>query len=211
MKPGAIAQLTFFPVLLTSDLLVAESFFPAIAHNVEIANDVAVTMHIEPNHNPKAGEPSLAWFALTRKGGQLVPAGECACQLNVYSEPYKAGTPPILQQTLTGINAEQYRDIPGSTVTFPKAGQYILEITGKPKGEASFTPFALRYTVTVTGGTPITSPNSVKSPLPSVTTTQPTVSPATQPHLGLPLVIGVIVAITLGTVALWLIRQRKKG
>jgi len=34
--------------------------------------DVAAVFHIEPEHNPRAGKPSLTWFALTRKGGQLI-------------------------------------------------------------------------------------------------------------------------------------------
>jgi len=36
------------------------------AHTVKISGDVAAVFHIEPEHNPRAGKPSLTWFALTR-------------------------------------------------------------------------------------------------------------------------------------------------
>jgi hypothetical protein len=47
------------------------------AHEVEVSGDVAATFHLEPNHNPRAGEKSRVWFALTRKGGQIIPLEQC--------------------------------------------------------------------------------------------------------------------------------------
>ncbi|MCU0549544.1 MAG: hypothetical protein MUC48_09380 [Leptolyngbya sp. Prado105] len=56
-----------------------------LAHNVKTEGNVASTFHIEPNHNPKAGEPSKAWFALTKPGGEVIPLDRCDCQLKVIS------------------------------------------------------------------------------------------------------------------------------
>ncbi|MDY7007799.1 MAG: hypothetical protein SWX82_28630 [Cyanobacteriota bacterium] len=128
------------------------SFFNLQAHNVEVSQDVACTFHITPNHNPKVGKPSLAWFALTRKGGKSLPFSECDCQLNVYSQPRNAESKPIMNPELKGIDTEQYQEIPGAEITFPKAGVYDLEITGSAKDGKSFKPFKFNYSVTVTGG-----------------------------------------------------------
>jgi hypothetical protein len=125
-----------------------------LAHNVKTSGNVAATFHIEPNHNPKAGETSRAWFALTKQGGELVPLAACNCQLKVYaaSDPQKT---PVGQPQLQAINAEQYQGIPGADVVFPKAGIYKLEISGTAKDSTSFQPFTLAYEVTVQQGAPV--------------------------------------------------------
>ena len=122
---------------------------PAIAHNVEISNDVAATFHITPNHNPQVGKPAQAWFALTRRGGETIPLSECNCALNVYTVPRTEGDKPILQPQLSAIDVEKYRDIPGAEIVFPQAGAYQLEISGTAKDNASFSPFELSYEVNV--------------------------------------------------------------
>lgn len=121
---------------------------PVIAHNVEISNEVAATFHIEPNHNPKVGKSTRAWFALTRRGGASIPLSECNCDLNVYAVPRAAEAEPILRPKLVAIDVEQYREIPGAELIFPQPGAYELEITGTAKDD-SFAPFELTYTVNV--------------------------------------------------------------
>ena len=111
---------------------------PAIAHNVEISNEVAATFHITPNHNPQVGKPSKAWFALTRRGGETIPLSECNCTLNVYAIPRGEEDKPILQPQLLAINVEKYEEIPGAEIIFPQAGSYELEIAGTAKDNASF-------------------------------------------------------------------------
>ena len=120
----------------------------AIAHNVEISNDVAATFHIEPNHNPQANQPTTAWFALTRRGGNSIPLSECDCALNVYAVPRTDDSEPILQPELMPLNVEKYQEIPGAEIAFPQAGAYELEISGTAK-DNSFSPFELTYTVNV--------------------------------------------------------------
>ena len=122
---------------------------PVAAHTVKVSGDVAALFHIEPNHNPKAGQTSRAWFALTRKGGQLIPLQQCNCQLAVYSEPHKEGSRPLMQPTLKPVSVEQYKGVPGADITFPKAGIYELELSGRAKSGAGFRPFELSYEVTV--------------------------------------------------------------
>lgn len=130
-------------------LLSAAAFsVPVIAHNVEISNDVAATFHIEPNHNPKAGKPTTAWFALTRRGGLSIPLSECNCTLKVYAVPRREKVEAVLKPELSAIDVEQYQEIPGAEIVFPQAGAYELEISGTAK-DNSFSPFELTYTVNV--------------------------------------------------------------
>jgi hypothetical protein len=121
----------------------------AKAHTVHLNRDVAATFHIEPNHNPKAGQPSQAWFALTRKGGELIPLAECDCRLAIYTEPRQPNAKPILEPALTPITAEQFKGIPAAEIVFPQAGAYILEIRGSAKLPGGFNPFVLSYPVVV--------------------------------------------------------------
>ena len=121
---------------------------PAIAHNVEISNEVAATFHIEPNHNPRANQPSTAWFALTRRGGSSIALSECDCTLRVYTVPRQSDAKAILNPKLLALDVEKYQDIPSAKIVFPQAGAYELEISGTAKDD-SFTPFELSYTVNV--------------------------------------------------------------
>ena len=126
---------------------------PALAHTTVVAEDVAGTWHIEPNHNPKAGETATAWVALTRVGGTLLPLSEAQCQLQVYTQPRSADDTPILQPPVKAIAAEQYEGIPGADLVFPNPGLYDLELSCTPVQEESFVPFTLAYEVAVAAGT----------------------------------------------------------
>jgi formylglycine-generating enzyme required for sulfatase activity len=126
---------------------------PVLAHKVQISSDVGATLHIEPNDNPRAGEPTKAWFALTRKGGQAIPLAQCNCKLAVYAEPHTPGEPALLEPSLQPVTAERFQGIPGTEITFPKPGIYELQLNGKPAKGVSFKPFELKFEVTVAAGT----------------------------------------------------------
>lgn len=120
---------------------------PVLAHTVEVSGDVAATFHLAPSHNPRVGQSTQVWFALTQRGGGMIPLSQCNCSLAVHTRP--RGANPILQPALREINAEQYRNIPGASVTFPAAGSYDLVLRGTAKNGATFRPFSLTYTVNV--------------------------------------------------------------
>ena len=132
--------------LLTLPMVLAT---PALTHTVKVAADVAAIFHVEPNHNPRAGQPSLVWAALTRRGGQGIPLSQCNCQMAIYTTP--RGSNPITWLPLRSIDAEQYRGAIAATAVFPRAGQYEIELSGSPKSVGSFQPFRLTYSVTVGG------------------------------------------------------------
>ncbi|MEA5604452.1 hypothetical protein [Nostoc sp. UHCC 0252] len=145
---GTIKYLLFLSCLV----IPITNLSSASAHKVEISGDVGGTLHIEPNDNPRAGEPTQAWFALTRRGGRVIPLSQCNCRLAVYAEPYAAGEPPLLEPQLEPVAAERYQGIPGADITFPKPGIYELQLNGKPASGARFKPFQFKFEVTVAGG-----------------------------------------------------------
>lgn len=144
-------------LLLFLGLLVQAEIFPipplnstsALAHEVEVSGDVATTFHLEPNHNPRAGETAKVWFGLTRRGGQIIPLEQCNCKLAIYPKNRKKGDKPLMEPPLKAVSAERYKGIPGADISFPKAGVYELELSGYAKVTANFKPFRLTYTVTV--------------------------------------------------------------
>lgn len=157
--------------ILFSSLLLSTLFSTsALAHNIKTSGDVGVTFHIEPDHSPRAGSESQAWFALTRQGGELIALSECDCELKVYLES-ATGNEPILNPTLVPLSPEQYRDVPGAEIVFPQPGIYQLELTGEPTQEGNFNPFQVSYPVTVSPSL-TSSPKEVKSETEVTTTSQ---------------------------------------
>lgn len=145
-------------------LFITFTFLPvASAHTIKIADDVGGTIHIEPNDNPRAGEPAQTWFALTRKGGKVLPLKECNCQLAIYAEPHPPGEPALLEPLLKPVQAERYQGIPGAEITFPKPGIYELQLSGKPSTEENFRPFELKFQVTVTTGKTVEASKSIQN------------------------------------------------
>ncbi|MGL5874412.1 MAG: hypothetical protein ACRC2R_18925 [Xenococcaceae cyanobacterium] len=137
-----------FKHILSSLVILSCSIEPTLAHTIKTDSDVGATFHLEPNHNPRAGESSRVWFALTRRGGQSIPLSQCNCQLKV-SPQSSAQKAKVINPPLKAISAEKYQGIPGADLVFPSAGIYELEISGTPKAGSQFQPFKLTYTVTV--------------------------------------------------------------
>ncbi|MBD2136565.1 hypothetical protein H6F32_02945 [Anabaena sp. FACHB-1237] len=137
-----------------------------VGHTIKIDKNVGATLHIEPNDTPTAGEVSQVWLALTRQGGKVIPLEDCNCQLSIYNEPHNNQKTPLLQPTLKPIQAERYEGIPGADVTFPKPGNYLLQLTGKPIKSGDFEYFNLHFSVTVATGKSV-----------NITNTKPSINP----------------------------------
>ncbi|MEG5056770.1 hypothetical protein QUB60_01220 [Microcoleus sp. A2-C5] len=150
-KSKTLGLLVFCGLLVQATIPTAPQFnsIAVFAHEVEVSGDVAATFHLEPNHNPRAGETARVWFALTRGGGEIIPLEQCNCKLAVYPKQHKEGDKPLMQPPLKAISAEKYQGIPGADIVFPKAGIYELELRGTAKNKANFKPFEFNYTVTV--------------------------------------------------------------
>lgn len=149
---------------------------PALAHEVQVAGDVAGTWHVEPNHNPKSGEPALIWVALTKQGGEIVPLSTANCQMDIYRQPQTAAEVPIASPNLKAINIETYQGIPSAEVVFPQAGLYTAKLNCTPKNPADFSPLQMEYNITVAAGTqppstPVVMPEPAISPTASLVNT----------------------------------------
>ena len=172
---------------------------PGQAHTVKASESVAVTFHLEPDHNPRAGDPAQVWFVLTQKGGSTIPLSQCDCQLQVVSEE---DGQTVAQPPLAAISAEQYQNIPGADVTFPQPGAYQLTIQGKPEMGNAFQPFQFSFPVTVAKG-------SRPKPSPPA---QPLVPPQSSSDSGLPAIgwIGISTGTGLSLVMLVLWLRKKQ-
>ena len=185
---------------------------PAIAHNVEIAGDVAGTWHIEPDHNPRAGEPAKVWVALTRKGGDILPLEQANCKLAVYPQPHTEGDQPILQPQLKAIAIEKYQGIPGADLVFPKPGLYEMELSCIPKTAGTFKPFEMQSAVTVAPGTPQVSPvpTAAQSPANSAGVDRSDEMKASERSSGQKAVIYWVVPVILGLGLLRFLSKRSR-
>jgi len=164
--------------LLLAGLLAGLATVDATAHEVQIAEDVGATLHIEPNDIARAGTPTELWFALTQAGGTVIPLAACDCRLTLYDNQATA----IAQPDLTAVSAEGFNDIPGATVTFPEVGSYELVLAGSPQSTAQFSPFELRFAVTVAsraaGAPPVES--TTEAPTAAVSETGETATPGSE-------------------------------
>ncbi|MDP5017353.1 MAG: hypothetical protein NWQ43_08640, partial [Dolichospermum sp.] len=102
------SKIKYLLLLVLSSLIVTTNT-QVLAHTVKISADVGGTVHLEPNDNPRSGEVTQAWFALTRRGGKVIPLKDCHCQLAIYAEPHAAGEPALLEPPLQPIQAERYQ------------------------------------------------------------------------------------------------------
>jgi hypothetical protein len=124
----------------------------AYAHEVEVSGDVGGLLHVEPNDNPMAGKPTQIWIALTKRGGDIVPLEQCDCEMEVRMKPIRFSAISFVFPTLKSISAERYQGVPGAEVIFPRIGRYQVQLRGKPKAGANFSPFVLNFEVTVATG-----------------------------------------------------------
>jgi hypothetical protein len=210
----------FYPPLNSSSslggiLLLPLLIYSAIAHEVKVSENVAATFHLEPDHSPKAGQSSQAWFVLTRTGGKIIPLEQCNCKLTVRSEPSLQGSKPLLNPPLKAISAEQYQGIPGADIVFPKPGAYRLTLMGTPKTNApktnaNFQPFELTYTVTVGAGTTLDTDRSPQAATRETELPRNVTQKQSQsvPQWQIPVAVGIVLG-GVGAIAVWAGRSKR--
>ncbi|MGD1851325.1 MAG: hypothetical protein ACFCBU_12235 [Cyanophyceae cyanobacterium] len=146
----------------------------ASSHSTKIVSDIAVTVHVEPEHQPTAGQPTRVWFLLTRQGGEVVPLSIANCTLEVRKQPFAPGNSPLLTPEVVPIEAERYQSIPGANLTFPEAGTYDLTFGCAPKTAGNFGAFSIDHEAIVKSGvgsaiapieTPVTEAPATDTPV----------------------------------------------
>lgn len=150
-----------------------------LAHQTKISGEVGGTHHIEPNDTPRAGETVTAWFALVKAGGQSIALADCNCQVAVYSTPHQDGDGAIATPPLTAIDVEGQTNVPAADIVFPVVGAYELVISGSAKGSVAFSPFELRFPITVAAGVKTDETSDVKP----TQSSEPAASPSTSTEI----------------------------
>ncbi|AZB71706.1 hypothetical protein [Synechococcus elongatus] len=179
---------------------------PLLAHQLQIDQAIAGTLHLEPNDQPQAGIPTPTWIALRRAGGEPIVAADCDCRLQLLN---------VQAQTTTDLVIQPLESAPGAVATkivFPAVGRYELILKGQPQATAqiAFDPFQIRFPVTVA----IAAPPAAEPPAEPVASPDETETPEPRPPrpwlrvwISVGLGVGLLVALAAGV---WLILKRDR-
>ena len=125
---------------MTFDFLFLPS--ESYAHVLQTDKNIGAVLHMDPEDDPIAGEPSSLFFEIKDKEGKFSPAA-CNCRFTVTENGTKIFTQSLSSDTTT----------PGDGLsviyTFPKKDIYEIQIAGTPTKPNEFQPFSLSYTVRV--------------------------------------------------------------
>jgi hypothetical protein len=129
---------TFIVALIAAASLVL-LVAPASAHQIASNNGVSVQVHVNPNDEPIAGNPTTIWVVRVKnvKGKGTFSWATCRCQLKVFDS---SGT--VIQ---TGpAKAAQ------TAVTFPEAKAYGITFSGRIKRNGIWKTFKVSYAIRAT-------------------------------------------------------------
>ncbi len=130
-------------------MLVSMVDTPLTAHQKMMTDgDVGAMIHLDPDDSPYAKKPTLTWFMLMRRSGNMISGSNCDCRVAAYDSRNRAIAHhlPISLMPLEGHQKEH--EVIRTMITFPKPGRYTVILTGQSKDE-SFAPFELKFPVTV--------------------------------------------------------------
>lgn len=108
----------------------------ASAHDLARDGAVGGLLHLQPDDEPVAGQPSALFVDLRALGGGAVTLAQCGCTLKVTGAEGSQSVP--LKDASGHLNA---------SLTFPKPGPYTLILTGTLNAR----PFTLRWVVRAEG------------------------------------------------------------
>lgn len=138
----------FIWTVCSSSIIPLAFALPLIAHQEKTSNTVGAMIHLDPKDSPYARKPTLTWFMLTRRGGNMVAPSTCNCRVSVYNAQSQtiAEQLPLSPISLEG-HQKGHQGI-RTTITFPKSGAYTVVLSGQAR-DKSFEPFELKFPVTV--------------------------------------------------------------
>jgi hypothetical protein len=107
---------------------------PAWSHQIASNNGVSVQVHVNPNDEPIAGEPTTVWVVRV-KGKDVVFAWKtCRCRMLVFDS---SGT-TIVDTAAT---------VPKTPVTFPEPKAYGITFSGRVKRKGVWRTFKVTYAI----------------------------------------------------------------
>ena len=129
---------------------------PATAHELKTSGSISALLHINPDDDPVANQPSELLFLITDKDKKFNPEN-CDCQSTVIENDQTLFSSSLFK----GRSSYQGIFAPAIPYTFPHIGIYTIQLSGKPKNSADFQPFAISYTLRVEKD----KPTHLKSPI----------------------------------------------
>lgn len=128
-------------------LLTIAALYPlsiAQAHELKSDGSISVLLHINPDDDPVAGQPSELLFLISDKNKKF-KAEECDCKATVIDNNEMVFSSSLFK------GKTSYRGIfaPAIPYTFPRKGMYTVKLVGKPKNTDGFQSFSLSYDIRI--------------------------------------------------------------
>lgn len=120
----------------------------AEAHLLATSGDVGAVLHIDPEDNPVAGEPTHFFFSMKDTSSRFSVNG-CSCSFVV-----KANGKELVRDRLGASSVLNTQEI-GTSYTFPARNVYQVILEGQPLATDGFQPFTLTFDVRVDQGTTV--------------------------------------------------------
>jgi len=116
--------------------------FEVKAHELKTIGSVGAVFHLEPNHDPVAGEAAFFFFEFKDKEGRFDPKN-CECTLEV-----SQGDNKFFSQNLFEDNPSPSLTNASLTYVFPERNIYQVRVNAKAI-DSSFDTFSLEWDVRV--------------------------------------------------------------
>lgn len=116
----------------------------AHAHELKTVGAISSLLHINPDDDPIAGQPSELLFLIKDKDKKF-NAQQCNCQASVsYNNE-------VLFSSALAKAASSYRGIfaPAILYTFPHKGMFTVTLRGEPKTANDFQSFSISYDIRI--------------------------------------------------------------
>ncbi|MCL6433563.1 MAG: hypothetical protein K6T90_04985 [Leptolyngbyaceae cyanobacterium HOT.MB2.61] len=121
---------------------------PLIAHQQTSAGDVEVMIHLDPDDSPYAGKPTLTWFMLMRRDGDMISPSSCNCRVVAYDSRNRAIAHHLPLSPIPIEGHQKGHEAISTMITFPKPGSYTVVLSGNSK-KGDFNQFELKFPVKV--------------------------------------------------------------
>lgn len=144
--------------IFTLFLVIACSFAdkPAMAHELKTDRAISVLLHINPDDDPAANQPSELLFLITDASEKFNP-DDCNCKASVLDNDQTVFSSSLF------TSKSSYGSIfaPAIPYTFPHKGVYTVQLTGTPKTPNGFQSFSFSYIIRIERDEPL----NTKSPV----------------------------------------------
>ncbi len=116
----------------------------AQAHELKSDGSISALLHINPDDDPIAGQPSELLFLINDKNKKF-KAEECDCKASVTDNNETVFSSSLFK------GKTSYRGIfaPAIPYTFPRKGVYTIRLVGEPKNTDGFQSFSLTYNLRI--------------------------------------------------------------